>query len=302
MDFDNLQSVNSSVSDTLPFEAISITGRDCFWDGSVPNPLVSVGSPTMSVSSIMPEPSGAGARVGGLAGPVPSRPRVGIPTLSTVTHTVSRPVNTTGSFSSAPGSSMGLNLPGSRPPVFSYGYCLPGPSIPPVQTWARPPWAVPTQSYPGSQGVNPFAYWPVPFSQDTFRTPVTCSQSNSSSVLQNSELVSSFKEVLSDFKKSMSVDLATISSRISSLEAGHRVSVPTPCEEVSDLISMATGSQEATFLSEDEHEEGESSMARVSDMVPLAGRTKSITSTDVGSPRESEAEDSSVSSKDQLRA
>ena len=73
--------------------------------------------------------------------------------------------------------------------------------IPPVQTWARPPWVVPTQSYPGSQGVNPFAYWPqpVPFSQDTFRTPVTCSQSNSSSVLQNSELVSSVKEVLSDF-------------------------------------------------------------------------------------------------------
>jgi hypothetical protein len=44
------------------------------------------------------------------------------------------------------------------------------------------------------------------------------------------------------------------------LEAGHRVSLPTPCEEVSDLIAMAPGSQEATFLSEDEHEEGESSM------------------------------------------
>ena len=60
MNFDNLQSV-SSVSDTLPYEAISITGRDCFWDGSVPNPLkVSVGSPTMSVSSNIPEPSGEG--------------------------------------------------------------------------------------------------------------------------------------------------------------------------------------------------------------------------------------------------
>jgi hypothetical protein len=35
---------------------------------------------------------------------------------------------------------------------------------------------------------------------------------------------------------------------------------------------MAPGSQEATFLSEDEHEEGESSMARVSDKVPLAHR------------------------------
>jgi hypothetical protein len=100
----------------------------------------------------------------------------------------------------------------------------------------------------------------------------------------------------------MSVDLANISSRISSLEAGHRLSLPTPGEEVSDLISMAPGSQEATFLSEDEHEDGESSMARVSDKVPLAHRTKSITSTDVGSPRESEAEDSSVSSKDQLRS
>jgi hypothetical protein len=41
---------------------------------------------------------------------------------------------------------------------------------------------------------------------------------------------------------------------------------------------------------------------RVSDTVPLAGQTKSVTSTDVGSPRESEVEDSSVSSKDQLRA
>ena len=34
----------------------------------------------------------------------------------------------------------------------------------------------------------------------------------------------------------------------------------------------------------------------------LAGQTKPVTSTDVGSPRESEADDSSVSSKDQLRA
>jgi hypothetical protein len=104
---------------TLCHEAVSTTGRDCFWDGSVPNPLeVSVSSPTMSVSSNIPEPSGAGARVGGLADPVPSRPNVGIPTLSTVTHTFSRPVNTAGSFSTAPGSAMGLNLPGSRSPVF----------------------------------------------------------------------------------------------------------------------------------------------------------------------------------------
>ena len=100
----------------------------------------------------------------------------------------------------------------------------------------------------------------------------------------------------------MSDDLATIPSRISSLEAGHRVSLLTLCEEVSDLISMAPGRQEATFLSEDEHEEGESSMSRVVDKVPFAGQTKSVISTDVDTPRESEAEDSPVSSKDQLRA
>ena len=35
MDFDNLQSV-TSVSDTLPYEAISITGRDCFGMGLCP--------------------------------------------------------------------------------------------------------------------------------------------------------------------------------------------------------------------------------------------------------------------------
>jgi hypothetical protein len=50
----------------------------------------------------------------------------------------------------------------------------------------------------------------------------------------------------------MSDDVATISSRISSLEAGHLVALPTPCEEVSDLISMEPGSQEAAFLSEDD--------------------------------------------------
>jgi hypothetical protein len=34
MDFDNSQSV-ASVSDTLPYEAISITGRDYFWEKAV---------------------------------------------------------------------------------------------------------------------------------------------------------------------------------------------------------------------------------------------------------------------------
>jgi hypothetical protein len=60
--------------------------------------------------------------------------------------------------------------------------------------------------------------------------------------------------------------LATISSRISSLEAGHRVALHTPCEEVSDLISMAPGSQKATFLSEDEPGEGESDTSSLKEL------------------------------------
>jgi hypothetical protein len=68
-------------------DPVVFTGLETVW--------VTVDKVGIPTSSIMPEPSGAGVRVGGLAGPVPSRPKVGIPTLSTVTHTVSRPVNTT---------------------------------------------------------------------------------------------------------------------------------------------------------------------------------------------------------------
>jgi hypothetical protein len=93
----------------------------------------------------------------------------------------------------------------------------------------------------------------------------------------NSELVSSVKEVLSDFKKSMSVDLATISSRISSLEAGHRVSLPTPCEEVSDLISMAHWSLEDTEESSASDSLGEPTSVDVIDLVRPAKGTLSET-------------------------
>ncbi|VDH98340.1 Hypothetical predicted protein [Mytilus galloprovincialis] len=42
---------------------------------------------------------------------------VGVPTITTVTHTLSRQVDTTGSISSYPGTSMGLNLHSSRAPA-----------------------------------------------------------------------------------------------------------------------------------------------------------------------------------------
>ena len=83
-----------------PFK--SITGSDTFWDGSIPTPL-SVGIPT-SVSQTTPETSVAGLRNHLTSDLIPNRSvtRVGIPILSSVTHTVSRPVDTVVSNITAP--------------------------------------------------------------------------------------------------------------------------------------------------------------------------------------------------------
>ena len=90
----------------------SMTGTDAFWDGSVPNPI-SVGSdnPSLSIPSTRPEASAAGAGDtlhGQDLGPVSVVSRGGvIPTLSTVTTTVSRSVNSSGSLNPIPGQSHG---------------------------------------------------------------------------------------------------------------------------------------------------------------------------------------------------
>ncbi|VDI54755.1 Hypothetical predicted protein [Mytilus galloprovincialis] len=70
----------------------------------------------------------------------------GVPTITTVTHTFSRPVDTTVSISSYPGTSMGLNLPGSRAPPSYCGFTLPA-SASNAMSWSRPPWS---QGYPYS--------------------------------------------------------------------------------------------------------------------------------------------------------
>ena len=64
----------------------------------------------------------------------------GIPTIATVTHTVSRPVDTTGSVSCSPGISMNLNLSGSRPPASYCGFTLPASANNPMSC-SRPPLA-----------------------------------------------------------------------------------------------------------------------------------------------------------------
>ena len=113
-----------SASTSSPY--FPITGTDAFWDGSVPNPMVgSLTNPTSSLPSIRPEASAAGAGHSLHSqdlGPVPVVP-VGevIPTLSIVTSTVSRSVNSSGSLNPVPGHLMGINLPSTSPPIVSSG-------------------------------------------------------------------------------------------------------------------------------------------------------------------------------------
>ena len=85
-------SSNCELMELGPFK--SITGSDIFWDGSIPNPL-SVGIPT-SVSQTTPETSVAGLGNHLTSDLVPNRSvtTVGIPIVSSVTHTFARPVDT----------------------------------------------------------------------------------------------------------------------------------------------------------------------------------------------------------------
>ena len=102
-----------------------------------------VNNPTSNLSSIRPEVSAAGAGHSLHSrdlGPVPVVPGGGvIPTLSIVTSTVSRSVNSSGSLNPVPGQSMGINLPSTRPPIISSG-SFSATGFPTAYYWNRLPW------------------------------------------------------------------------------------------------------------------------------------------------------------------
>jgi hypothetical protein len=102
----------------------------------------SLNNPTSSLSSIRPEASAAGAGHSLHSrdlGPVPVVPGGGvIPTLSIVTSTVSRSVNSSASLNPVPGQSMGINLPSTRPPIISSG-SFSATGFPTAYNWNRPP-------------------------------------------------------------------------------------------------------------------------------------------------------------------
>ena len=187
-----------------------ITGTDAFWDGSVPNPMIgSLNNPTSSLSSICPEASAAGAGHSLHSrdlGPVPVVPGGGvIPTLSIVTSTASRSVNSSGSLNPIPGQSMGINLPSTRPPIISSG-SLSSTGFPTAYNWNRPRW---TFQYPVvGNPWQPSAALGAP------------NQAVSGDLCPTSQdPLDSVRELFSEFKDSMKAEFSSLNSRLSVLES-----------------------------------------------------------------------------------
>ncbi|VDI57640.1 Hypothetical predicted protein [Mytilus galloprovincialis] len=140
---------------------VSIPGSDYLLDGSLPL------SPPQTTSTL----TGVSTTVSGNATyPTLSQGSAmhfgGVPTSTSVTHTLSRSVNSAGTISSVPGTAMGLNLPGSRPPLSYCGYMLPNTGTQPLPSWSQPPWP---QSYPyGGFMPNQPGFWPY---RDNFYGP-----------------------------------------------------------------------------------------------------------------------------------
>ncbi|CAC5383079.1 unnamed protein product [Mytilus coruscus] len=157
-----------------PFE--TITGNDVFLDGSLPFTVTATtvrqGTPPISIqltdvfTSVTTKTGQQTLNTGSVGY------HGGVPTIATVTHTFSRPVDTTGSISSYPGISMGLNLPGSRAPASYCGFTLPA-SGSNAMSWSRPPWSqghpysgfpgqgFPNQVFPSQVLGQPFpGFWP----------------------------------------------------------------------------------------------------------------------------------------------
>ena len=276
-----------------------ITGTDAFWDGSVPNPMIgSLNNPTSSLSSIRPEASAAGAGHSLHSqdlGPVPVVPGGGvIPTLSIVTSTVSRSVNSSGSLNPVPGQSMGINLPSTRPPIISSG-SLSSTGFPTAYNWNRPPWMF---QYPVvGNPWQPSAALGAP------------NQAVSGGLCPTSQdPLDSVRELFSEFKDSMKAEFSSLNSRLSVLESSTKVRVdpvpPSPesqedeVDREDDEISVAPGSQERVFL--DEEESDHPTDSQTVKRVPSSGATNSHQTVGDGSPVPET--DSTSLSKENLRS
>ncbi|VDI48588.1 Hypothetical predicted protein [Mytilus galloprovincialis] len=274
---------------------VSIPGSDYLLDGSLPL------SPPQTTSTL----TGVSTTVSGNATyPTLSQGSAmhfwGVPTSTSVTHTLSRPVNSAGTISSVPGTAMGLNLPGSRPPLSYCGYMLPNTGTQPLPSWSQPPWP---QSYPyGGFMPNQPGFWPY---RDNFYGPpsgvatapplapalpvavsltsavapsttVPDSQASSSShgtqVSDHASPLDGLQKLLLDFGESFKAEFSTLSSRMTLLENRVSSHQPSPAKSVEcderedDELSVSPGSHERAFLTDEDVES--SSSPKVSKTAP----------------------------------
>ncbi|CAG2225799.1 unnamed protein product [Mytilus edulis] len=266
---------------------VSIPGSDYLLDGSLPL------SPPQTTSTL----TGVSTTVSGNATyPTLSQGSAmhfgGVPTSTSVTHTLSRPVNSAGTISSVPGTAMGLNLPGSRPPLSYCGYMLPNTGTQPLPSWSQPPWP---QSYPyGGFMPNQPGFWPY---RDNFYGPpsgvatapplapalpvavsltsavapsttVPDSQASSSShgtqVSDHASPLDGLQKLLLDFGESFKAEFSTLSSRMTLLENRVSSHQPSPAKSVEcderedDELSVSPGSHERAFLTDEDVESSSS--------------------------------------------
>lgn len=274
---------------------VSIPGSDYLLDGSLPL------SPPQTTSTL----TGVSTTVSGNATyPTLSQGSAmhfgGVPTSTSVTHTLSRSVNSAGTISSVPGTAMGLNLPGSRPPLSYCGYMLPNTGTQPLPSWSQPPWP---QSYPyGGFMPNQPGFWPY---RDNFYGPpsgvatapplapalpvavsltsavapsttVPDSQASSSShgtqVSDHASPLDGLQKLLLDFGESFKAEFSTLSSRMTLLENRVSSHQPSPAKSVEcderedDELSVSPGSHERAFLTDEDVES--SSSPKVSKTAP----------------------------------
>ena len=258
-----------------------MTGSDVFLDGSLP--FVNVAQVRGS-SPISATPNNTATSVS-VGGSVTSQTfsssdvtaGLGVPTLTITTHTVSRPVDSSGSMSSVPGTSMTLSQASHRPPLSYCGYFLP-PGTP--TNWSRP--TMPQTFYPGFNQYPFTGFWPGA-NPPGLPTPIIQSSSGSENLPspvvsvpavasisiasqptipsnpgRDVGVLDSVKNLFDDLKKSVKNDLKGLADRISQLESKDAVPPPSPDRssgeegDFADHLSVAPGSHEGDFLSEEE--------------------------------------------------
>ena len=249
-----------------------------------------MGIPT-SVSQTTPETSVAGLRNHLTSDLVPNRSvtRVGIPIVSSVTHISCFLLIRLCLMSLFHLFLTGLNAMQHRSPISSLqpSNRFPG--------WPCPPWIPQFQAHPGFP-CDPSCPWST-FPGNPSSNPRLPSDASSS----QTSLAREVRETLGEFRKSLISYLKVILDRLYTLESRSGAPVepssPNQCQEEYDTLSMAPGSQEASFLTVEEEAVPTTSVSKKS-----VSSTLNRTGTpEEGSSSEFESEEFPAS-RDQLKA